>query len=656
MIHQAELEKLKEERNIQIQKEINQILKLTQQKVLLLEEKLKIAEEQFQIEEKEQNIAQYQINLAREDEYENIEDLKQPLQGNQKLNKQILDNQHNDAQLLTGTFSGIEDDIGRRRVIESGIVDGLLNIFLNRDLRSITKDIVDSFVDILNPSCDEIKIFVLTKKPFPGLTRLLEHTDSQITKHAIKTILDLVNVGGKLTPDNVPNPHFEEIMNCDGLKKIINFFRKSSNKEIKDITAICIGILFRSREFIDQIALLREVTTHLLVLLKDKDDQTNNTARTALNYLMQNIVNLKQFLSIDLLNAIAKDLKSPMIGTEEQIKRIQQKQEDDCFNLLSLLEGHYDNDLWREIVNSGIFDEFRRIFETREVNSIPKIFIKTFTILITPTNNEIGLLIYQKSLYPGLFCLFQHSDIDISQYAIVSILTLILVGINTSELNEKHPHFKEMEPYGGIEKIFKLFEQKKSKYSRDQAALCVGFLYRCREIPNDISRINIINHLKTLLKDNNNWMKDKAQQSLCCLAQNRVNLIEIMKGIEFEKIAEDLQKPIDGNEEEKKGIISKQEYDCRLLDSVLTGREDIELRRKLIESGIIGALLKILSSFELNTITKPYIQFFMNFTYPNNVSLNSLLFQMKPFPPLLRLLKHENSEIITNSITSIDNI
>ncbi|KAA6385054.1 MAG: hypothetical protein EZS28_019418, partial [Streblomastix strix] len=81
------------------------------------------------------------------------------------------------------------------------------------------------------------------------------------------------------------------------------------------------------------------------------------------------------------------------------------------------------------------------------------------------------------------------------------------------------------------------------------------------------------------------------------------NLAEIMKDVDLDQIANNLRKKLDGNQEEQKQIKIQQDGDCWILASILSGREDDELRLRIINSGIVDALLNIFLTRDLKTIT-----------------------------------------------------
>ncbi|KAA6388522.1 MAG: hypothetical protein EZS28_015950 [Streblomastix strix] len=218
------------------------------------------------------------------------EDFKIPLEGTEVQKRNILETQEKDAQLLIRTYEGIQDEIGRRRVIQAGIVEGFLYIFENRELNTIPITISYAFYQLTNPASDEIKLLLFQKNPFPGLLRLFDHTDIDVLGDAISAINNILLAGVNITPMNQPHPHFESINTLGGVEKIFSLFRRNVSKHSKNSAAICIGQLFRAKEIVDA-DMLREIIAHLKMLTNDPDDWVKTNSKFALIDLARNEVN-----------------------------------------------------------------------------------------------------------------------------------------------------------------------------------------------------------------------------------------------------------------------------------------------------------------------------------------------------------------------------
>ncbi|KAA6372496.1 MAG: hypothetical protein EZS28_031976, partial [Streblomastix strix] len=465
--------------------------------------------------------------ILNEQELKRIEqDLKQPIEGKQEQQKNIIQRQETDVLFLSSVREGRNDNELRKRIISSGVVESLLIIFNTRDLNSITRTYSLAFFHLTNPSSDEVKLLIAEKKPYPGLIRLLVHTDDDIVNDSISSIFLILQTGSNTTPESDPHPHYESLQESDGIKKIFALFHKNGSRYNRDRSALCIGYLFRAREITDPI-MRQEIINHLKSLLSDENAWLKDTAKWRLKYLAQNSTNRSEILNENELKRIKQDLKQSIVGTQEQLKNITQRQETDFLLLSSVLDGREDNELRKRIISSRIVENLLLIFTYRNFNLITRIYSETFIDITNPSSDEIKLLIAKKKPYPGLIRLLEHPVDFIASYTIISIFNIQFSGSSTTPESDSHPHYETIQQCDGIKKIFALFQKNGSKFSRDRSALCIGYLFKAREISDPIMRQEIINHLKSLLNDSDTLVKGRAKDALKYLSQNAVNKTDI---------------------------------------------------------------------------------------------------------------------------------
>ncbi|KAA6399691.1 MAG: putative NEK/NEK2 protein kinase [Streblomastix strix] len=495
------------------------------QNQIAIEEKLKSEEEL-----KKLNELIKQIRLPDEFLKKLREDLMKPLEGTEIQKKEALQLLENNCKFLSLALNDRKDDDGRKRVIKSGVIEGFINVFENYELNSITRTFSNTFFDLTFNSTDEVKLLIYNKKPYPGLIRLLKHSDILIVKRATDSIVNILNSVPDTTPHSEPHPHFEAIQECDGVNKIFELFhRADASKDNKDTAMICLGHIFRALEITDE-NMRHEIISHLKTLINDPDIWTKNNAKLRLKGLSINASNLSEILNEQELKRVEQDLKQPIEGTQEQQKDVTQRQETDVLLLSSVIEGRNDNELRKRIISSGIVESLLTIFTTRDLNSITETYSSAFFQLTHPSNVEIKLLLLQKKPYPGLIRLLEHTDNHIPGYAIASIFNIQLSGSNTTSQSDPHPHYETIQESDGIKKMFALFQKNGCKYSRDRSALCIGFIFRAREISDPIMRQEIINNLKSLLNDSDAWVKGRAKNALKYLSLNAVNKTYIEAG------------------------------------------------------------------------------------------------------------------------------
>ncbi|KAA6382394.1 MAG: hypothetical protein EZS28_022080 [Streblomastix strix] len=515
--------------------------------------------------------------------------------------------------------------------------------------------IINHIKSLLSDSDDYVK-----EKAQNGLKYLKlnsEHSDNLIHGDAIISIFLLIQAGSSTTKESDPHPHYESIQACNGIKKIFALFQKNVSKYSRDRAAFCIGFLFKAREITDPV-MRQEIINHLKSLLNDLNDLAKERAKNALKYLAQNAVNRCDILNETELIKIEQDLKLSFEGTEEQKKDILKKQETDLLLIQVILKGRNDDELRKWILSTGIIESLLFIFSNRDLISITQTYSSAFFQLTNNLSDEVKLLIYNKKPYPGLIRLLEHTDNLISGDAIISIFLILWAGANTTKKSDTnpHPHYESIQACDGLKKIIALFQKNVSKYSRDRSAFCIGFLFKAREITDPMMRQEIINHLKSLLNDQNDLAKERAKNALKYLALNAVNRSEIMQNFDLKTMAKNLLKELKVSEQEKQEIIKTQEFDCQLLYSLLFKIEDFQLRIEAINAGIIDALLHIFASRDLDYISKPYVVGFFIFTHPYSIPFSQLLIGKSPFPSLLRLLDHKDEQVVCEILASIDNI
>ncbi|KAA6401905.1 MAG: hypothetical protein EZS28_002572, partial [Streblomastix strix] len=636
------------------------------------------------------------------------EELRKSYEGSEQQKKKIQNKQEGFCNLLSTLIKVSKDDELRKKIINSGIIDSLLFIFETRDLSSITTPCTDLILQITNGS-NEVKMMIYSKKPYPFLLHLLDHSENEIILNSVNSIFNILGFEDKSSQQQqqlqYQHPHFEEVAAISGIEKLYSIFkRKDVNKQVKDKVAICIGILFSSKEL--QGEMRTEIISHLKTVINSYDSKTRITTRNILEKLAQNSGNYSELLqSID-MKAIAEELKELYEGNEQKKKKTQNKQEGFCILLSTLIKVSKDDQIRKKIINSGIIDSLLFKFETRDLSSITLSQVELFFNLTTG-NDEDNLLLYSKNPYPYLLHLLDHSENDIILMSIKTISNILFAGQDSSQLSSEHPHFQTIQQCKGIEKLFSIFKRINNNQIKDNTSINIGLIFRTKSLPDPIQNeiishlikiigdqdkqistesiivlsdlacdSEILNYLKTLIEDSDkqtktisrNVLENLAQDSdinesisnesvkiLSDLAQNAENCTEIIKGIKFVLIAEELRQPYEGDEQLKKKIQNKQEGFCILLSILIKVSKDDQLRKKIINSGIVDSLLFIFETRDLSSITLSYIDLFFNLTTGNDED-NLLLYSKNPYPYLLHLLDHSENEIINLAIKSILNI
>ncbi|KAA6364344.1 MAG: hypothetical protein EZS28_040129, partial [Streblomastix strix] len=173
--------------------------------------------------------------------------LRLPLSGTEQQNNQLIQLQETKCNNIVRKFKNVVDDEGRKLAIRAGIAESLTYIYETRELSTITQPYSAAYRFIAKPSSVEVRQLLYSKKPYPGLIRLLEHQDSEIVDHAVVTIYNIL-VSGISTNDTKPSTHFDDIQACDGIDKIFDLFKNNISKYSKDLASICIGRIFKATQ------------------------------------------------------------------------------------------------------------------------------------------------------------------------------------------------------------------------------------------------------------------------------------------------------------------------------------------------------------------------------------------------------------------------
>ncbi|KAA6373503.1 MAG: hypothetical protein EZS28_030971, partial [Streblomastix strix] len=268
-------------------------------------EKNRLKDEELRREKEERNRIleengklKFEIQMLKDKENTQNVDLKriaeilrQPLIGTQQQQQQIQKKQEDECYKLKKKYDGKKDNEGRLDIINSGIYEALINIFLSRPLDLITKPYMQLFFVLTHPSSDEIKLLIFSKHPYPSLIRLLDHQIIDIVDDVIVSIFNILNGGSNSTPSYSTHPHFDAISDYDGINQIFRVFKRNDIlKHSKDKAAECIGHLFRAREITNS-EMREKIITYLKQIIDKKDKEQMNHAIKALKRLALNAVN-----------------------------------------------------------------------------------------------------------------------------------------------------------------------------------------------------------------------------------------------------------------------------------------------------------------------------------------------------------------------------
>ncbi|KAA6338133.1 MAG: hypothetical protein EZS28_052726 [Streblomastix strix] len=225
--------------------------------------------------------------------------MKQPFAGSEEEKKQIIKKQESILVLLYAMLQDREDDSMRKNLIDSGVAEGLLSVFERRELDFISVAETKTFFSITTPASDQIRLQLFDRRPFPGLLRILEHTDSIVVENGINSIYNILLSGSNTIQITETHPHYESLQDSNGVEKIYQLFNRNIDKFSKVRAAYCISIVYQGRVIDDQ-QMRVEVISYLKTLISDTDVWTKDTSQFALKQIAQNTVNKAEVEKDDL--------------------------------------------------------------------------------------------------------------------------------------------------------------------------------------------------------------------------------------------------------------------------------------------------------------------------------------------------------------------
>ncbi|KAA6396721.1 MAG: putative CBL-interacting serine/threonine-protein kinase 9, partial [Streblomastix strix] len=228
-------------------------------------------------------------------------------------------------------------------------------------------------------------------------------------------------------------------------------------------------------------------------------------------------------------NEMKQELEKPEGGTQLQIDAIRQKKIKACQQISAYLIGNTDDDERKQALNAGITEALLKIFSTYPLESITPSHVWSFFELTCITDHQISYNAFKNINFTGLMRLLDHPDITVINRAAVSIHNIINSGTNSTSISSPQPYYQSLASCDGINKLFILFKKNLSKYSKDRASICIGLLFRAKEIPNTEMRKEVINYLKAAANDSDLWMRSSSRYILRDIVQNAVNRAEIEK-------------------------------------------------------------------------------------------------------------------------------
>ncbi|KAA6398122.1 MAG: hypothetical protein EZS28_006351 [Streblomastix strix] len=260
-----------------------------------------------------------------------IENMKKPLQGNDKEQEEIQQKQEIQSFYLSTLLQNSKDNlILRKSAINAGLVQIYLSIFETWKLSQISRAFTDAFFELSIKNMSQVKDFLYPNwKPYPGLIRLLDHEEDLIITDSLASIHIILSDVQSSLPDNSPHPHFNIIASNDGIRKIFSVLkRKDINDFNQKFPFKCLNLILQCREIPDQ-QLKVDIITYLIETAINPSNSLNKYAFSTLSILAQNPAgsiesssiqhpHLNEITSNDGIEKIISFIKRPDINKERR--------------------------------------------------------------------------------------------------------------------------------------------------------------------------------------------------------------------------------------------------------------------------------------------------------------------------------------------------
>ncbi|KAA6397303.1 MAG: hypothetical protein EZS28_007168 [Streblomastix strix] len=231
---------------------------------------------------------------------------------------------------------------------------------------------------------------------------------------------------------------------------------------------------------------------------------------------------------------MCQEIEIPLDGNDEKRTQIIHRQEEVCKIMIHICKETESVEIrykkLKPAIDNGFAKALLHIFEKQELNTISASHVQAFHTLTYYGSYNTLQQIYNLGPYKGLIRLLDHSNTEVIEVVIQSILHIISYGKDSvQDIRLPHPHYDEFDGRGGITKLFALFKDNPNQTQRYYLAFCIGCIYRAQEVTNPEIKRDVFTYLKSILNTRIDDIKGGALYALTGLIQNEINKAEIQK-------------------------------------------------------------------------------------------------------------------------------
>ncbi|KAA6375337.1 MAG: hypothetical protein EZS28_029137 [Streblomastix strix] len=306
---------------------------------------------------------------------------------------------------------------------------------------------------------------------------------------------------------------------------------------------------------------------------------------------------------------VVETLRIPFVGSEIEKQNISKQQKDVCLKIITELKDKTDDKGRQNAINAGVTQELSYILESRNLSEISLPLIEAFDCITFPGDKvDFRPIIYEKyDPFPGLIRLLELKDNEMLRVVIKIICSMINGGIKDN--NSEHPYFESIISIDGENKIFSLFQRADMDNKiRNMCAIYIGRLFKSQELPETMKQ-PIIDHLKSITSDQDEWTRSESIQAIDYLAQNKD--LEILSDA-YNFIGYDFVLGAESAEENKPNQLFQEISECGGIEILFDLFQRNLSEKSRDNAASILALLFVNQEFPNALMRKEIIQHFIN--------------------------------------------
>ncbi|KAA6377309.1 MAG: hypothetical protein EZS28_027164 [Streblomastix strix] len=192
-----------------------------------------------------------------------------------------------------------------------------------------------------------------------------------------------------------------------------------------------------------------------------------------------------------------------------------------CKQIIEIFSRQIDEYMRILVLEDSIVDNLLRITLTYEfLGPHMDDFAVALQTIIGECNDEFRQKMLLKKPFPSFLHLISYQREPLVSIGIKSINSLICSEFSKLTGADPCSIYQQFNSCDGITVIYNQFKRNLNKSVRDASAICLGFVFRSKEITNQKWRSEVVIHLKTLSSGKDPEMKKNANVALKLLAKN----------------------------------------------------------------------------------------------------------------------------------------